>query len=109
MIQPDKGLYVLLNNGKQIAPPPQIVALSLDKLARCFPGLPEQFRLLVPDPADLGCRIGPGHFRAGRQRRNQGDAPARRMHRQMDIFDVLARHRDGYVAEQNRFRHQYPG
>ena len=53
MIENDERLAILVANGQQIAPAPEVVRFPLDKLAGCFPRLLAQFRLLVADPADF--------------------------------------------------------
>src|ERR1019366_5531210 len=74
------GLRLFLPNREQIAPSPQVVALTLDELPRCFPRLPTQLRLLITDPTELGHRIGAGHLRARPLRGYKRDATARWVH-----------------------------
>src|SRR5205807_57179 len=78
-------------------------------LARCLSGLPTKLRLLIADPTELGHCIGAGHFRARPLRRDKRDTSARRMHREVNMFDALARHGDGDLADLDRLCHQYPG
>ena len=100
--EPHGGLRLFLPDGEQIAPSPEVMALALDELAGCLPRLPTQLRLLITDPTELGHRIGAGHLRARPLRGDKRDAAARRMHRQVDMLDVLARHGDGDLAELDR-------
>ena len=53
-----------------------------------------QLRLLLANPAELGDRVGAGHLQARRRRCDQRHAAVRRMHGEVDMLDVLARHRD---------------
>ena len=71
VIEADGGLRLLFLDRQQVAPSPEVMALTLDELARCLPRLATQLRLLVPDPAELGYRIGAGHLKARSLRARQ--------------------------------------
>src|SRR5262245_49111029 len=106
MAEPDRGLAVSFSHREQVASPPQVVTLTLDELPWCLPRLRTELRLLVSDPPELGHGIGAGHLGPCSLRRDKRDAAARRVHRQVDMLDVLARHRDGDLAELDCLCHQ---
>src|ERR1035438_7546556 len=58
VIKPYGGLRLFFPNREQVAPSPEVVALTLDELPRCFSRLPTEFRLLSTDPTELGHCIG---------------------------------------------------
>jgi len=74
------------------------MALPLDELARRFPRLGSQLRLLLADPGEPGHRVGPGHLQAGASRCDQRHAACWRIHGQVNVLDLLARHGDRDVA-----------
>ena len=82
------------------------LALPLDELTWRFPRLSAQPRLLLADPAEPGHRVGPGHLQAGASRRDQRHAACWRIHGQVDVLDLLARHSDGDLAQMDRLGHQ---
>src|ERR1700693_6101905 len=102
VIKPYGGLRLFFPDREQIAPSPEVVALTLDELPTCFPRLPTQLRLLISDPTELGHCIGAGHLGARPPRGNKRDAAARRVHRQVDMLDVLSRHGNFDLADLNR-------
>jgi len=53
MVETDRGLGLLILDRHQMSPPPEIMALALDKPARRFPGLARQPPLLLADPAEF--------------------------------------------------------
>lgn len=95
VVELQAGLRVRLDHRKQIASPPKVMALPLDELPRCLPGLRLQLGLLVANPAELGDHVGAGDFQPGGGRRDQGDVAGGWMDRQMHMLDRLARHRNG--------------
>jgi hypothetical protein len=105
----DRGLGVLFNDGQKVAPAPEIMALTLNELARCLARLLTQLNLLITYPSELGYRIGASHLRARAPGCDKRHASARRVHRQVDMLDVLERQGDGDLADVDRFCHQYPG
>ena len=105
MIELHGRLRVHFDHGQQIAPPPKIMALPLDILARSLACLRLQFRLLAANPLQPGHRIGARNLQPSARRRDQRDVPRRRMHRQVDVLDRLARYGDDHIAELNRLGH----
>src|SRR4051794_5293086 len=85
------------------------MTLAPDELTRCFTNLPTKPVLLVSDPAEPRRRVGSSHLWACALRSDQSYAPIRRMHGQMDVLDILARHGDPNFAQVDRLGHQYPG
>jgi hypothetical protein len=58
------GLYILVVHRHQVAPPPNVVALTLNELAWRFTRLTFQLSLLITNPDQLGYCIGTRHFKA---------------------------------------------
>jgi uracil-DNA glycosylase len=50
MVERNGRLRFPMDDGHQVPPPPEIVTLPLDELARCFPRLTLQLVLLLPNP-----------------------------------------------------------
>src|SRR5205085_2441241 len=50
--KPHGGLRLFFPHGEQIAPSPEIMALSLHELTGSFPRLPTQHRLLITNPTE---------------------------------------------------------
>src|SRR6516165_4814147 len=96
------GLGLFFLHRQQVAPSPEVMALTLDELTGCLPCLPPQLRLLIPYPTQLGCRVSAGHFRARTLWGDQRDSSVWRVHRQVDMLDLLALHDDGDLAELDR-------
>ena len=106
MTETDGGLCLFLSDGQQVAPSPEVMALTLDELPRRFSRLASHLRLLVLYPSELGDRIATGYLAARPVWGDKRHAPARRVHRQVYVLDVLARESDGNLAELDRLCHE---
>src|SRR2546427_4794002 len=102
MAEADGGLRLLFAHREQVTPAPEIVALTLHELARCLPRLLTQLGLLITYPTELGYRIGASHLGARSPGCDKCHASARRVHRQVDMDDVLALQRDNDLADLER-------
>lgn len=96
---------VRVGNGKQIAPPPKIVAFARDELPGCFARLFPQLVLLLADPGEFADGVGAGHVETSCSRSNQRDAAIGRVHREMDMLDAFPRHLDRKLPNLNRLVH----
>jgi hypothetical protein len=75
------------------------MTLTLDELARRFPCLTAQLRLLAADPAEPGDCVGAGDFQARARWRDQRDAALLADTPTGDMLDLLARDGDGDLAQ----------
>src|SRR5262245_27536998 len=106
MVNANVGLGVSVGNCKQIAPPPKIVALALDKTPGCLARLAPKLPLLLADPAELTDGVGAGHVETGRSWSDQGNAAVGRMNGEMDMLDAFPSHLDRKLPNMNRLAHQ---
>src|SRR5690606_10493498 len=105
MVEGDAGATVFLDDVKQVAAAPDVVAFALNVLARGFACLRAQLVLLVANPAEAGNGVSACDLDACTGGRDKGDAACRGMHGQVDVLDGFARYLDGEVAELDRFGH----
>jgi hypothetical protein len=106
VVQRDEGFGVPMHDCHEVPLPPEEMALAIDELPGRFARLIRQLFLLIPDPAELGDRVSPGYLQARRSRGRQGHPAMGWVDGEVDMLDILARHRDRNVAELNRLRHQ---
>src|SRR6266852_5236549 len=102
MAEADGGLRLLFPHREQVAPAPEIMALTLNELAGCLPRLLTQLSLLITYPSELGYRIGASHLGSRSPGCDKRHASTRRVHRQVDMDDVLARQGDNDLADVER-------
>src|SRR5688500_16457275 len=81
-------LAVAVRDGQEIAPPPQVMAFSIDKLPRWLPSLLAQLRPLVSNPVEFRNGIGSRDIRTRLGRCDERHAAVRWMYRQVDVPDV---------------------
>src|SRR4051812_43464195 len=106
MIERNERPGFLMDNRQQMPPPPEIVTLALDERARCLPCLAQKLRLLLSNPSEFRDRIRAGNLQPCPCWSYQRHAAVRRMHREVDILDRLARHQNRNLSQLDRLGHQ---